>query len=50
MASRKRIGKTGGLMRKVRKPIPPPTRVEEDPTKYQRTREKERLRRLEKSQ
>ena len=37
-------------MKKVRKPIPPPTRVEEDPTKYKRAREKERLRRMENPQ
>ncbi len=32
-------------MRKVRKPVPPPTKVEEDTTKYRRARERERLRR-----
>ncbi|HEY2525072.1 MAG TPA: hypothetical protein VGI29_08435 [Candidatus Binataceae bacterium] len=31
--------------RKVRKPVPPPTRVEEPPTTYRRARERERLRR-----
>jgi len=50
MASRKRIRKTGGLMSKVRKPIPPPTRVEDDPRKYKRAREKELVRRTEKPQ
>ena len=32
-------------MRKVRKPIPPPSRVEEDIKQYRRERERERLRR-----
>ena len=35
-----------GVMKKVRKPMAPPTRVEDDPKKYRREREKERLRRL----
>jgi hypothetical protein len=35
----------GALIRKVRKPVPPPTKVEEDTTKYRRARERERLRR-----
>ena len=34
-------------MRKVRKPIPPPSRVEEDLNRYRRERERERLRREE---
>jgi len=37
-------------MKMVRKPMAPPTRVEDDPTKYRREREKQRLRRLEKPQ
>jgi hypothetical protein len=37
--------KSGGVMRKVRKPIPPPSRVEEDLNRYRRERERERLRR-----
>ena len=37
--------KSGGVMRKVRKPIPPPSRVEEDIKRYRRERERERLRR-----
>jgi hypothetical protein len=37
--------KTGGVMRKVRKPVPPPSRVEEDLKRYHRERERERLRR-----
>jgi hypothetical protein len=46
MRSRKRTGeKPGALIRKVRKPIPPPTKVEEDTTRYKRARERERLRR-----
>jgi hypothetical protein len=36
-----------GLIRKLRKPIPPPTRVAEDERKYRRQRERERLRREE---
>jgi hypothetical protein len=39
--------KSGGIMRKVRKPIPPPSRVEEDLNRYRRERENERLRREE---
>jgi len=38
---------SGGLIRKLRKPIPPPTRVAEDERKYRRQRERERLRREE---
>ncbi len=37
--------KIGGVMRKVRKPIPPPSRIEEDIKRYRRERERERLRR-----
>jgi len=37
--------KSGGVMRKVRKPIPPPSRVEEDLKRYRRERERARLRR-----
>ncbi len=33
------------MIRKLRKPVPPPTKVEEDTTKYRRARERERLRR-----
>ena len=44
-AKRKRTG--GGLIRKLRKPIPPPTRVAEDERKYRRPRDRERLRREE---
>ena len=32
-------------MRKVRKPIPPPSRVEDDLKRYRRERERARLRR-----
>jgi hypothetical protein len=46
MRLRKRVGhKPGALIRKVRKPVPPPTKVEENTTKYRRARERERLRR-----
>jgi hypothetical protein len=38
-----------GLIAKIRKPIAPPSRVIEDPTKYKRERELEKLRREEKS-
>ncbi len=37
--------KSGDLMRKVRKPVPPPSRAEEDLNRYHRKRERERLRR-----
>jgi hypothetical protein len=39
----------GDLIRKIRKPMAPPTRAIDDPTKYKRERELERLRREEKS-
>ena len=46
MPSRKRVAtKRGELIKKVRKPIPLPTKVEEDTTKYRRARERERMRR-----
>jgi hypothetical protein len=35
----------GVLIRKLRKPVPPPTRVEQDQRKYRRARERERLHR-----
>src|SRR5579863_4631249 len=38
-----------GLISKIRKPIAPASRVIEDPTKYKRERELEKLRREEKS-
>jgi hypothetical protein len=39
-------GRSGsGLIKKLRKPIPPPTRVVEDESKYSRARERERSRR-----
>jgi len=45
MSTRKRGRKRStGVMRMVRKPVPPPTRVADDPTKYRRAREKARLR------
>jgi len=39
----------GSLIAKIRKPIAPPSRVIEDPTKYKRERELEKIRREEKS-
>lgn len=39
----------GALIKKIRKPMAPPTRTIADPTKYNRERELERLRREEKS-
>ncbi|HEX4209385.1 MAG TPA: hypothetical protein VHY56_03260 [Candidatus Binataceae bacterium] len=36
---------SGELIKKLRKPIPPPTRVAEDERKYSRARERERSRR-----
>jgi hypothetical protein len=39
----------GALIRKIRKPMAPPSRAIEDPTKYNRERELEKLRREEKS-
>jgi hypothetical protein len=41
---RRRSG-SGALIRKIRKPMAPPTRVAEDDLKYRRAREQERLRR-----
>ena len=40
-----RSPKTGGLIRKLRKPLAPPTRVAGDERKYLRAREQERTRR-----
>ena len=47
MRPRKPIGRKvrKSPSRKVCKPVPPPTRVEEPPTTYRRERERERLRR-----
>ena len=36
---------SGQLMRKVRKPMAPPARIEEDLRKYRRARERQRQRR-----
>ena len=41
--------RAGAIIAKIRKPIAPPTRTIADPTKYNRERELERLRREEKS-
>ena len=41
--------RAGDLIAKIRKPMAPPSRTIEDPTKYKRERELERLRREEKS-
>jgi hypothetical protein len=50
MSMRKRGQKRSmGVMKMVRKPVPPPTRVADDPTKYQRARAKARQRREEDS-
>ncbi len=35
----------GGLIRKLRKPMAPPLRVDDDEKKYRRAREREKLRR-----
>jgi hypothetical protein len=35
----------GGLIKKIRKPMAPPSKAIEDPTKYKRERELEKLRR-----
>jgi hypothetical protein len=49
MAQRKRRqplkSPRGAIIAKLRKPTAPPMRVEDDPTKYQRARERERIRR-----
>jgi hypothetical protein len=37
--------KSGALIRKIRKPMAPPTRVVDEKLKYRRDREQERLRR-----
>lgn len=42
---KKTTHKKSGVMRKVRKPMAPPSRVEEDIKRYRRERERERLRR-----
>lgn len=39
--------KRGAVMRKVRKPMAPPARVEDDLKRYHREREREKLRREE---
>jgi hypothetical protein len=44
----RRRKKKPGVLKTIRKPIAPPTRVEDDLKSYQRAREKERLRRVEK--
>ena len=45
----KKPRRPGSLIAKIRKPIAPPSRVIEDPTKYKRERELEKIRRQEKS-
>ncbi len=53
MASRKSkrtVSKKGALIRKIRKPMAPPARIEEDTTKYRRERERERRQREEQAQ
>jgi hypothetical protein len=49
MAKRLKKSRQGSLIAKIRKPIAPPSRVIEDPTKYKRERELEKIRREEKS-
>ena len=44
-APKVRIATAGDLIRKLRKPLAPPTRVAEDDRKYSRARERERARR-----
>ena len=39
----------GGLIAKIRKPIAPPSRAIDGPAKYKRAREREKLRREDKS-
>jgi hypothetical protein len=41
--------RAGELISKIRKPMAPPSQTIEDPTKYKRERELEKLRREEKS-
>ena len=41
--------RAGDLIKKIRKPMAPPSRTIEDPTKYRRERELEKLRRENKS-
>jgi hypothetical protein len=51
MAPRKRkspAAKKKGLIRRIRKPMAPPARVEQDTSKYSRSRERQRLGREEK--
>jgi hypothetical protein len=38
-------GKAGSILKKLRKPMAPPTRVEEDERNYNRARSRERMRR-----
>lgn len=47
MKKTKKSTKPGEVMRKVRKPMAPPARVEDDLKRYHRERERERLRREE---
>jgi len=49
MPLRNKSAKKTGVLRKVRKPIPPPTRVVEDDRKYDRAKEHERERRSNRS-
>jgi len=49
MPKRLKKSRPGALIAKIRKPIAPPSRVIEDPTKYKRERELEKIRREEKS-
>ncbi|MBF6559753.1 MAG: hypothetical protein IVW56_05625 [Candidatus Binataceae bacterium] len=44
-----RSPRTGGLIKKLRKPLAPPTRVAGDERKYLRARERERIQRGDKT-
>ena len=43
--ARKRNSQPRALIRKLRKPVAPPAKIEEDERKYKRARERERQRR-----
>ncbi|MFZ0890678.1 MAG: hypothetical protein WA005_19740 [Candidatus Binataceae bacterium] len=45
--SKRKRGSPGSIIRKVRKPIAPPVRIEQSVTRYRRQRERERMRREE---
>ncbi len=45
MGLRKRVKRGRGVIAKVRKPMAPPARIEQEATKYGRARERARMRR-----